>query len=95
MTVHWTKNAVEQLLLIYEYLSQPSALYAQRIIDRLTKRSEQIAIFPRSGRVVPEYDRQDIREVIEKPYRIIYRITEHQIDVLAVVHSSRLLPPEL
>ena len=65
------------------------------MIDRLTKRSEQIAAFPRSGRMVPEYEAPDIREVIERPYRIIYRIKTDQIDILAVVHSAQLLPPEL
>jgi plasmid stabilization system protein ParE len=70
-------------------------MYAQRTIDRLTKRSEQIAAFPLSGRMVPEYEAPDIREVIERPYRIVYRIRSDQIDVLAVVHSAQLLPPEV
>ena len=65
------------------------------MIDRLTKRSEQIAAFPRSGRMVPEYEAPDIREVIERPYRIIYRIKTDQIDILAVVHGAQLLSPEL
>ena len=65
------------------------------MIDRLTQRSEQIATFPESGRMVPEYEAPDIREVIESPYRIIYRIKVDQIDVLAVVHGAQLLPPEL
>jgi len=65
------------------------------MIDRLPKRSEQIAAFPRSGRIVPEYKAPDIWEVIERPYRIIYRIKAEQIDILAVVHGAQLLPPEL
>jgi len=44
-----------------------------------------------SGRNVPEYLAEDVRELIEKPYRIIYRIKPDQIDVLAVVHGARLL----
>jgi len=61
------------------------------MVDRITKRSEQIAGFPMSGRNVPEYLGDDIRELIEKPYRIIYRIKPDQIDVLAVVHGARML----
>jgi plasmid stabilization system protein ParE len=64
------------------------------MVDRLIRRSEQIATFPQSGRIVPEYGAPDIGEVIERPYRIIYRIKAAQIDVLAVVHSAQLLPPE-
>ena len=95
MRVHWTQTAVEHLLAIYEHIAQDSPVYARRVVDRLTRRSEQIATFPESGRVVPEYEAPDIREVIERPYRIIYRIKADRIDVLAVVHGAQLLPPEL
>ena len=64
------------------------------MVERLTERSEQIASFPLSGRMVPEYEAPDVREVIERPYRIIYRIKPDQIDILAVVHGARMLPPE-
>jgi toxin ParE1/3/4 len=43
---------------------------------------------------VPEYGAPDIREVIERSYRIIYWIREGHIDVLAVVHNAQVLPPE-
>ena len=65
------------------------------MIDRLTRRSEQIAGFPLSGGMVPEYEADDIREVIEKPYRLIYRVESNQVDILAVVHSAQLLPSKL
>lgn len=95
MNVHWTNTAVDHLLLIYEYISQNSDVYADRLMDRLTRRSQQISAFPQSGRQVPEYNAPDLREVVEGSYRIIYRIKEEQIDVLAVVHSAQELPPEL
>ena len=94
MRVQWTHSAIAHLLAIYEHIARDAPIYAQRLVDRLTRRSEQIATFPQSGRVVPEYGAPDIREVIERPYRIIYRIREDQIDVLAVVHSAQVLPPE-
>jgi plasmid stabilization system protein ParE len=58
------------------------------MVDRLTHRSQQIADFPFSGRRVPEYDIDKIREVIEGPYRIIYHIKPEQIDVVAVIHGA-------
>ena len=94
MRVHWTNTALEHLLSIYAHIAQESPVYADRTVDRLTRRSEQVALFPRSGRIVPEYQRPAIREVIERPYRIIYRIKPDQIDVLAVFHSAQELPPE-
>ena len=86
---------MEHLLAIYEYIAQDSPLYAQRMIDRLTRRSEQIGSFPLSGRMVPEYESENVREVIEGSYRIIYLIKLDQIDIVAVVHSARVLPLEL
>jgi addiction module RelE/StbE family toxin len=95
MRVHWTENAIGHLVNIYEYISINSPTYGKRMVDRITRRSEQIAIHPLSGRKVPEYEAEDIRELIEKPYRIIYWIKPDQIDVLAVIHSARLLPDEI
>lgn len=95
MRVHWTDNAIAHLLDIYEYIARDSSIYAKRMVDRLTRRSEQIASFPMSGRKVPEYEADDIREIIEKPYRIIYRIKPEQIDVLAIVHCRQLLPEDI
>jgi len=75
MKVHWTENAIEHLVNIYEYIALNSPAYAKRFVDKITLRSEQIADHPLSGRKVPEYDAEDIRELIKKPYRIIYRIS--------------------
>lgn len=73
MRVHWTINAVDHLINIYEHISLNSPTYAKRMVDRITRRSEQIARHPRSGRMVPEHRAEDIRELFESPYRIIYR----------------------
>jgi plasmid stabilization system protein ParE len=93
--VHWTNNAVDHPVNIYEYIALNSPTYAKLMVDRITRRSEQIARHPHSGRMAPEYQAEDIRELIEKPYRIIYRVKPGQIDVLAVIHGARLMPEEL
>ena len=89
MNVYWTETAKGHLDAIYSYIAQNSAEYALRMVDRLTRRSQQIAEVPRSGRRVPEYDLNQIREVFEGPYRIIYYIKPDQIDVIAVIHGAR------
>ena len=89
MKVHWTDTAEGHLDAIYAYIALDSPEYAKRMVDRITRRSQQIADFPFSGRKVPEYDIDQIREVIEGPYRIIYHIKPDQIDVVAVIHGAR------
>lgn len=88
MKVHWTDTAEGHLNAIYAYIALDSPEYAKRMVDRITRRSQQIADFPLSGRKVPEYDIDQIREVIEDPYRIIYHIKPNQIDVVAVIHGA-------
>ena len=95
MKIHWTDSAIAHLVAAYDHIAKDSPRYAQGMIDRLTSRSKQIAAYPESGRKVPEYESASIREVIEHPYRIIYRVEKNRIDVLAVVHTARLLPPSV
>jgi len=87
--VHWTDTAIEHLEAIHAYIAKTSPDYALRVVDRLSRRSQQIAEFPQSGRPVPEFELGQIREVLEGPYRIIYYIKPDQIDVLAIVHAAQ------
>ena len=82
MKVHWTATAERHLDRIHDYIALDSTLYARRTIARIIRRSQQIAEFPLSGRKVPEYDRENVREIIEGQYRIIYLLNSGQIDVL-------------
>jgi plasmid stabilization system protein ParE len=53
------------------------------------KRSEQITAFPHAGRMVPEYEIDEVRQVLESPYRIIYLVKEEQVEVPAIIHTTR------
>ena len=88
MKVHWTNTAEVHLDALYAYIAQNSNTYALRTVDRITKRSKQIGAFPLSGRKVPEYNLDQVREVFSGPYRIIYYIKPDQIDVIAVIHGA-------
>ena len=93
MNVHWTDTARDHLRAIHAYIARNSPQYAQRVVDRLTRRSQQIAQFPLSGREVAEFAVPQIGEVLEGPFRIIYYIKPDQIDVLAVIHGAQQIPP--
>jgi addiction module RelE/StbE family toxin len=97
MKVVWTEEAQTHLDGIYRYIATDAPLYAQRVVDKLTRRSEQLIRHPHSGRIVPEYGDQALRELIVFPYRLIYRLKGEgaRIDILAVFHGARLLPEEL
>ncbi len=89
MKVFWTDTAKSHLYGIRDFIARDSETYAKRVIDRLTRRSQQIASFPMSGRVVPEFRIDQLREVFEGPFRIIYYIKADCIEVLAVIHGAQ------
>ncbi len=74
MRVHWTARARARLAAICKYIAKDSPQAAAQIELRLLLRSRQMGEFPRAGRMVLDYERDDIRELIEGNYRLIYRI---------------------
>ena len=92
MTVKWAQSAIADLAAIYDYIESDSPRYAIAVVDRLTKRTEQLASFPESGQMVPEYQRDDIREIIEFSYRILYHVGDSAISIIALIHGANPLP---
>jgi plasmid stabilization system protein ParE len=92
MTVYWTRNAKRELRAIHDYVAQNSPRYAQGVVDRITRRTEQLEQFPNIGAEVSEYGDPAVREILEHPYRIIYRVGTDRVDILSVVHGARPLP---
>ena len=91
MKVHWTDRAKQRLKLIHDHIAKDAPLVAPSVIERLVRRSLQIGEFPHSGREVSEYQREDVREILERPYRI----QRDRIDVITVMHYRQLLPDDL
>lgn len=85
----WTKKSLKDLRAINNYISLDSEFYAARFISKLIYRVEQLIEFPESGRIVPEKNDQEIREVIEGNYRIFYRLRKERVTVLRIHNSAR------
>lgn len=92
MKARWTRRALRDLREIGFYISQDNPAAARRWVARLRERAEKAAEMPRTGRIVPEYGRDDLREVFLKSYRIVYRLQEDGIVVLTVFEGHRLFP---
>jgi len=93
-SLRWTEQATSQLAAIAEYIAVSSPVYAEQVVDRLVRRLGQAQRFPESGRMVPEFQHADVRELVERPYRLIYRVRSDAIEVLSIVHGRRLLEDE-
>ena len=94
MRIVWTEKAEKQLDQIFQYIASDSTLYAYRTVGQIIEQAENISHHPRKGRKVPEYERDDIREVFHHPYRIIYLLKDDTIEILSVIHGARLLPDD-
>lgn len=91
MRLRWTDRARRDLLSIGRYIAQDNPSAARQWVERLRQRARQAAAKPLAGRVVPELQRNDVREVFLRTYRIVYRVRKGSIDVLTVFEGHRLL----
>lgn len=88
--IKWTKQAIGDLKGIAEYISRDSVQYAKLQVLRKKTRTKILKSHKKIGRKVPEFERLEIRELIEGNYRIIYKIVSpSQIDILSGHHSAR------
>ena len=92
MSIIWSREAGENLVDIEEFIARDSVERAIRFIDALIDHAEAIlADNPRSGRSVPEIGNPDIRELIYRGYRIVYRLNCDHVEILTVFEGHRLL----
>ncbi len=92
MKIRWTHEALEQLIEIEEFIAKDSPGRAASFVERIIEHVEDsLPENPRAGRIVPEIANPDIRELIFRSYRIVYRLTESTIEILSVFEGHRLL----
>ncbi|MBN2384921.1 type II toxin-antitoxin system RelE/ParE family toxin [bacterium] len=92
-SIRWTEKASSHLQAIHEYIAVDSKTYATRFIKALIKSATSLEHMPLCGRIVPEFNDENIREKFHYNYRIIYRtLTKGDVEILAVVHGARELP---
>jgi len=89
--VDWSRRALQDLEAIAEYIAADSPAYAGIVVKKVVSQTKMLAQFPCSGRKVPEFDNDDIRELIVYAYRIIYRLQENAVVIAAVIHGKRIL----
>jgi toxin ParE1/3/4 len=91
MKIFWSPLAAERLEDIYEYISVDNKSTAQKVIERIFKKVDSLAKNPERGRKVPETNRNEIREVFESEFRIIYRIESKRVSILTIRNFKQLL----
>jgi addiction module RelE/StbE family toxin len=90
IALSWSPQSLHDLETIRAYIAEDSPHYADLVLRRLVAAVERLRVFPKSGRIVPERSDPEIREVIVRPYRIVYRVLPGQVEIVTVFHASRL-----
>jgi toxin ParE1/3/4 len=87
--VRWSLTAGNDLQDIEDFIARDSILHAITFVDRVVESAETLLKTPQIGRMVPEFNRSDLRELIFRDYRIVYLMQNDQVFILRVVHGSR------
>jgi toxin ParE1/3/4 len=89
--IKWSPKAAEDVEAIASYISQDSPAYAAAVVKKILDVTRNLSYFPFSGRVVPEFDEETIREQLAYSYRVIYRVQGETVTIAAVIHGRRIL----
>ena len=89
LPIRWSPRAANQLEAICNHIEQHSPRYAAVFAQRVMRTIKSIPANPRLGRVVPEYRDASLRERIYQGYRVVYRLTDDAVEVVAICHGAR------
>ena len=92
MRIIWSPLAVDRASEIADYIAQDKPSAAEKWIDTVFSKVEQLKSSPEIGRILPEINDSQFRELIYGNYRIIYRIETKQISILTIRHGRQILP---
>lgn len=88
-TTIWTARAQIDLRSIGDYIARADTRAADRWVTRLIAAADKASLLPFAGRRVPELANDDIREVLVGAYRIMYRVTDDRVVILALIEGHR------
>lgn len=92
MRIIWSPLAVDRASEIAYYIAQDNPSAAKKWIDTVFSKIAHLKTTPEIGRIVPELNNDQFRELIYGNYRIIYRIENNQISILTIRHGKQILP---
>jgi toxin ParE1/3/4 len=92
MKIIWSPLAIDRASEIAEYIDQDKPSAAEKWINTVFFKVEQLKFSPEIGRVVPEIRNDQFRELIFGNYRIVYQIEKKQISILTIRHGKQILP---
>jgi len=91
MKIIWSPLSIERITEIDGFIAEDKPGAAEKWINSIFPEADKLIAFPQCGRIVPEINHRDIREIIFGSYRIIYQISPQKTEILTVRHGKQLL----
>ena len=88
----WSPRSIADLEEIRAYIAADSPAWAELTVQRLIATVERLRQYPDSGRMVPERQSPEVREVVSGKFRIVYRRTPDLVEIATVFRGSRDFP---
>lgn len=86
----WSEKSKNDLKDIYDFIAKNSKYYAAKTVTTLKNRTTILKTYKEIGKIVPEFEMETIRELIEGNYRIVYQIADsNRVEIVSVFHASR------
>ena len=95
MNIIWSPLAVDQVREITSYIALDKPSDAVKSAEKIFNSVKRLAEFPDTGRIVPEINRNEIREIVQGNYRVIYKVKPKEILVLTVKNYHQQLTEKL
>ena len=90
--LRWSPRSVDDLEAIRGFIARDSSQYADLVIQRIVAAADRLTQFPEIGRIVPEVGEPRLRELVVRPFRVVYRLRPELVEVVTVFRSSRQFP---
>jgi toxin ParE1/3/4 len=85
----WSVPALEDVDSVAGFIARDSEYYAASFVREIVEAAESLSEFADRGQIVPELLDPTIRELLVRPYRLVYRVEPERVEILAVIHGAQ------
>ena len=91
MKAIWSPQARMDAIEYAKHIAKDKPHAAADWLDSVNEKADLAARFPQSGRVVPEFGREELRQLIVASHRLIYRVKANGVEIVRVFHTAKML----
>ena len=90
----WSPQSLRDIEAIRAYIAEDSPRYADLTVRRIVAAVERLETFPESGRMVPERNQHELREVVVRRFRVVYRLGSETVEIATVFRGAQDFPDQ-